>query len=147
MKIIVDADGCPVLGNIIELGLKHNLEIFVVADTSHIFEFDNKNIKHIIADKGADSSDFIIIKLANKGDIVVTQDYGLASMCLAREIFSIHQNGMIYSNDNIDELMYRRHLGKKLRKSGKYLSKSKKRVSRDNNNFGQKFKELIQNNI
>lgn len=118
----------------------------MVADTSHFFEFNNKNISHIIADKGADSADFIIVNLANENDIVITQDYALASMCLAKKSNPINQNGLIYSSNNIDELMFRRHLGKKLRQAGKRDFKNKKRSSQDSTNFKGSFESLIKKN-
>ena len=83
MKLIIDADGCPVTNIAINIALNYNLKILVVSDTSHIFNFENKNIQYIIVDKGFDSADFVILKKCLEKDIIVTQDYSLAAMCLA----------------------------------------------------------------
>lgn len=146
MKIIIDADACPVLKIAIEIALKNDLDILIVADTSHHFSFDNPKITHIIVDKGFDSADFFIVNKTCENDIVITQDYALASMCLAKKGNVINQNGMIYSDNNIDELMFRRHLGKQLRSLGKREAKIKKRTFASNQNFATSFKQLIDQN-
>ena len=57
--------------------------------------------------------DFMLVNMIKKGDLVIAQDYGLAAMCLARGAVTINQNGMIYSEDNIDALLMQRHTAKK----------------------------------
>lgn len=143
MKILIDADGCPVVKLAIQIGLKYNLEILLISDTSHVFNFNN-NVKLIIADKGKDSSDFIILNKALKDDIVITQDYALASICLTKGCFPINQNGFLYTNENIDELLFRKHINKKLRKIGKMDYKIKKRLKKDDEKFAINFNKLIE---
>ena len=160
MKIIIDADGCPVTNLAIDIALENYLKVLVVSDTSHIFDFDSKKIQfkeydytfafnsddyitHIVADKGKDSSDFVIINKCNKKDIVITQDYALASMCLTKNCFVINQNGYVYTNENIDELLLRRHIGKKSGKYGKSSFRPKKRTKEQDEKFAINFKKLI----
>lgn len=147
MKIIIDADGCPVINICIEISLKYNLKVLIISDTSHIFEFNNKNINHIIVDKGNDSADFMILNRAEKNDIIITQDYSLAAMCIAKNCFAINQNGYIYTDKNIDELLLRKHIGKKLRKAGKNDFKIKKRTKNDNDKFIKNFISIIERAI
>ncbi|WP_250277307.1 YaiI/YqxD family protein [[Clostridium] colinum] len=145
MKILIDADGCPVINICIDIALKNNIEVLIVYDTSHIFNFENEKITCIIADKGKDSSDFILLNKCEKNDIVVTQDYSLAAMCLTKNCFVINQNGYIFTNNNINELLLRKHIGKKLRKSGKKDFKIKKRTKECDYKFIENFTKLINN--
>lgn len=143
MKIIIDADGCPVLKICIDIALEHNIKVLVVSDTSHIFSFENENINYVIADKGKDSSDFIILNKCEKNDIVITQDYALASMCLTKKCHIINQNGYLYTDKNIDELLLRRHINKKLRKSSKKDFKIKKRTKEQDFKFAKTLTDII----
>ena len=143
MKIMIDADGCPVVNICVKIALKNNIKVLIVSDTSHIFNFEDENIFCITADKGVDSSDFIILNKCEKEDIVITQDYALASMCLLKNCYVINQNGYIYTNKNIDELLLRRHINKKLRKAGKKDFKIKKRTEKDNDNFVENLNKII----
>ena len=144
MKIIIDADGCPVIKITLDIAKLENIPVLLVSNTSHVFNLENyKNSIHILADKGKDNADFLIINKVNKGDIVITQDYALASMCLAKNTHPINQNGFLYTPENIDELLFRRHMGQKLRKIGKNSFKPKKR-NKDNDD---KFKKSLLNLI
>ena len=113
MKIVIDADACPVVDQTIETAKKYGLEVILVCDTAHYISRDDCRV--IIVSKGADSADFIIVREALPGDIVVTQDYGLAAMCLGMGINAINQNGIIYNDKNIDEMLMRRHIGRVVR--------------------------------
>ena len=82
MKILIDADGCPVVDLTLQAAAEHGLEAILFCDTSH--EFKEKNARVVTVDKGSDSADFALIRQVKPGDIVVTQDYGLAAMVLAK---------------------------------------------------------------
>ncbi|MEG2679670.1 MAG: DUF188 domain-containing protein, partial [Oscillospiraceae bacterium] len=82
MRILVDADGCPVVDSTISLATAHKIECLLLCDTSHVFE--KAGAKTLTFSQGADSVDFALVNLIQPGDLVVTQDYGLAAMCLAR---------------------------------------------------------------
>ena len=98
MKILIDADGCPVVNQAIAIAKMQGVECLILCDTSHMIEMEG--VKTITVSKGADSVDFILVNMAQKGDIVVTQDYGLAAMCLARLAMPVDQNGMEYTAQN-----------------------------------------------
>ena len=117
MKILIDADGCPVTDITVKEGVRRELKVIIFSDTSH--EFRRTDAECITVDKGADSADFVIANRAEKGDVVVTQDYGLASMCLSKGSFPIRQDGILYTNDNIDVLLAARYEVKKAIRGGK----------------------------
>ena len=125
MKLLIDADGCPVVDIAVHLARQRNIECLILCDTAH--EFNKEGARTITVSKGADSVDFALVNLVQKGDVVVTQDYGLAAMCLARGAVPLNQNGMIYTSDNIDALLHQRHTAQKIRRGGGRLKGPSKR--------------------
>ena len=145
MRILIDADGCPVVNETIKVAHKFNLESIIFCDTSH--NFDEKNIKVIVVSKGIDAVDFAILNNIEKGDRVITQDYGLASLVLSRNSYAINQSGMVYTNENIDELLYSRYISKKMRNSGARIKGPKKRDKSQDIIFKENLEKLILNII
>ncbi len=133
MKILIDADGCPVVDITIKISKVKNIPLILLCDTAHIIE--KAGAKTITVSKGSDSVDFSLLKLVKKGDLVVTQDYGLAGMVLAKGGLAIRQDGLVYDNNNIDRLLDERHNAKKLRKGGVRLKGPKKRTIADDNKY------------
>lgn len=91
MKILVDADACPVVDIVERVAKEKNIDVILLCDTNHILHSDYSEVKIIGA--GADAVDFALVNLCNKGDIVVTQDYGVAAMILGKGAVGIHQSG------------------------------------------------------
>ena len=89
--------------------------------------------------------DFALINLCKAGDIVVTQDYGVAAMALSKGAYGIHQSGKWYTNDNIDQLLMERHIAKEARraKTKNHLSGPSKRTKDDDRHFEESFCKLI----
>lgn len=143
MKILIDADGCPVVDITIEVAKKLGIEVILMCDTSHIF--NKQGIETIILSKGADSVDFALVNKVKKDDIVVTQDYGLAAMVLAKSGNPISQNGKLYTSENIDQLLFTRHISKKARNAGSRMKGPKKRQKEDDINFKDNLIKLINN--
>ena len=141
MRIFIDADGCPVVDLTIDIAKRHDIPVTAVCDTAH--EFTGRGIEVITVEKGADSADFALINRLHAGDIAVTQDYGVAAMCLAKKAYAINQNGLVYSADNIGSLLESRHMVKKLRRSGKHLKGPKKRTSEQDRDFAHALEKLI----
>ncbi len=127
MKLLIDADGCPVVDEAVGVARQYNTECIIVCDTSHIFA--KPGAQTFTVSKGADSVDFALVNMVKPGDIVVTQDYGLAAMCLAKGARPIRQDGMVYSDDNIDSLLLARHTAKKIRMGGGRLRGPAKRTA------------------
>lgn len=145
MKILIDADGCPVVDIACKTAKKNNLKCVIICDTSHLFNIEGAET--ITVSKGADSVDFFLVNKIQKGDIVVTQDYGLAAMCLAKNAHVINQNGEIYNDENILSLLNSRHTSKKLRMSGVRLKGPSKRDKINDEKFAQKLDFLIEKNL
>ena len=116
MTILIDADGCPVVDLTLRSAGKKGVPVVILCDTSHRIE--REGAQTLVFDKGADSVDFALVNQVKPGDLVVTQDYGLASMCLAKCARVLNQNGLEYTADNIDALMLQRHENKKLLRAG-----------------------------
>lgn len=141
MRILIDADGCPVVDLTVGIACEHQLECLILCDTSHYFE--KTGATTLTFSKGADSVDFALVNLLLPGDIVITQDYGLAAMCLARNARVLSQDGMEYSNDNIDSLLLARHTAKKIRNSGGRLKGTARRKPEQNRAFEQALRGLL----
>ena len=141
MTVFIDADGCPVVDITIKLAVKANKKCIIICDTSHVFEKEGATT--ITVPKGSDSVDFKLVNMLQKSDIVVTQDYGLAAMCLARGATPISQDGMIYSDSNIDSLLMQRHTAKKIRMAGGRLRGPSKRTPEQNVAFEVNLSALL----
>lgn len=141
MKILIDADGCPVVKQATQIAKENNIEVVIFCDTSHIINSDYAQI--ITVSKGADSVDFALVNEVQSGDIVVTQDYGLAAMVLSKGGKAITQNGMIISDSNLGLLLTSRYESKKARMSGAHLKGPKKRTTQNNEAFIKSFKSLL----
>lgn len=111
MKIYIDADGCPVVDITVRLAKKYHVGCVILCDTCHRIE--REGAETIVVEKGADSVDFRLVNMLSAGDIAVTQDYGLAAMCLGRSALVINQDGKQYSDGNISGLLEFRAIGKK----------------------------------
>lgn len=145
MKIIIDADGCPVTKLTVEIAKKFDISVLVVCDTAHLTQIEGAQC--LTVDKGADSADFMIVNKADCSDIIVTQDYGLAAMCLSKKAVAINQNGLIYSNENIDSLLMQRHINKKIRQGGGKTAHAKKRTQQQNDKFAATLTRLLEEYI
>jgi uncharacterized protein YaiI (UPF0178 family) len=144
MKILIDGDGCPVIREIEEAASLYGLETMIFCDTSHRIISDRSQV--FLVDKGADAADFALTSHISKGDVVVTQDYGLAAMALAKGAFVFHQDGWQYTKDNIDRLLMERYEAKKARKSAKHhLKEPRKREKEANRLFFERLSLFLQN--
>lgn len=134
-RILIDGDGCPVVDETIRLAKQFQREVIILCDTSHVFE--KPGVKTMTVSRGADSVDFALVNLIQKGDLAITQDYGLAAMCLARGAFVMNQDGMEYTSENIDALLLARHTAKKIRNGGGRLKGASKRTAAQNQAYGE----------
>ena len=143
MKILVDADACPVTKIVERIAKDKGISCVLLCDTNHVLFSDYSEVKIIGA--GADAVDFALLNLCKKGDIVVTQDYGVAAMILGKGAYGIHQSGKWYTNENIDQMLMERHLAKKARraKTKHHLKGPAKRTEEDDKRFEQSFLKLI----
>ncbi len=143
MQILVDADACPVVRIVEDIAKKYEVSVTLLCDTNHVLQSDYSEVRIIGA--GADAVDFALINICQKGDIVVTQDYGVAAMALGKGAFGIHQSGKWYTNDNIDQMLMERHMAKQARraKSKHHLKGPRKRTEEDDVRFRESLERLI----
>ena len=143
MQIFVDADACPVVGIVEAIAEKYNILTTLLCDTNHVLTSDYSEV--IVVGAGADAVDYKLISICHKGDIVVSQDYGVAAMALGKGAYAIHQSGKWYTNENIDQMLMERHLNKKARRSShkNHMKGPRKRTEEDNLHFAQSFEKLI----
>lgn len=144
-KVLIDADGCPVVELTIAAAKRFGLPVLLICDTSHIMQ--REGAETITVSKGADAVDFVLVNRVAKGDIVVTQDYGLAAMVLAKRGIPLDQNGRIYSEENIEGLLHGRHVAKKIRQSGGRMKGPKKRRVEDNIAFEKALEQLLEKSV
>ena len=145
MKILIDADGCPVVTIAATISKQHKKECIIISDTAH--QISLEGVKSIVVSKGADSVDFALVNLLKRGDIVITQDYGLAAMCIAMGAIPVSQNGMIFNDDSIEGLLMPRHISKKVRAAGGKLKSQKKRTKNQDEAFKACLLELLKKEI
>lgn len=143
MKIYVDADACPVVRIVERIANKYQIPVTLLCDTNHILNSEYSEV--IVVGAGADAVDYKLISICRKGDIVVSQDYGVAAMALGKGAFAIHQSGKWYTDDNIDQMLMERHLNKKARRSNSknHIKGPRKRTEEDDNRFAESFEKLI----
>ena len=143
MQILVDADACPVVSIVERVAKEHNLPVTLLCDTNHVLSSDYSEV--IVVGAGADAVDYKLISICRKGDIVVSQDYGVAAMALGKGAYAIHQSGKWYTNENIDQMLMERHLNKKARRAyGKnHLKGPRKRTAEDDEHFRASFEKMI----
>ncbi len=139
VTVYVDADACPVTRIVERVAKEYKIPVVLLCDTNHVMNSGYSTVKTIGA--GADAVDIALINLCNKGDIVVTQDYGVAAMALGKGAKAIHHSGKVFSDDNIDGLLMDRHLAKVARRKSKnHLKGPKKRTDEDD----RRFEECVQ---
>ena len=143
MKILVDADASPVVHIVEKLAKKYEISCALLCDTNHVLHSDYSDV--IVVGAGADAVDFKLVSLLHRGDICVSQDYGVAAMALGKGCYVIHQSGKWYTNENIDQMLMERHLAKKARRSSKknHLKGPAKRTEMDDHRFEESFEKMI----
>lgn len=141
--ILIDADACPVVRLTERLAEKYSILCTLFCDTNHVLHSTYSEIKVVAA--GADAVDFAIIGACKAGDIIITQDYGVAAMALGKGAYAFHQSGMQYTNDNIDRLLMERHTAGKARRSRtKHHTKGpKKRTEADDLQFEEALESFL----
>lgn len=143
MKIFVDADACPVIDIVEDIATKYNIPVTLLCDTNHVLTSDYSEV--IVVGAGADAVDYKLISICHRGDIVVTQDYGVAAMALGKGAYAIHQSGKWYTDENIDQMLMERHLNKKARRasSRNHMKGPRKRTDEDDQRFAESFEKLL----
>lgn len=140
VRILIDADACPVVDLAVDIAREHRVEVILLCDWTH--ELSREGVTTLVVSKGADSVDFALVNRVEAGDLVVTQDYGLAAMCLSRRALVIDQNGRAYTDENIDALLAR-HTARKIRSGGGRLKGPAKRTQQQDAAFAKTLGALL----
>lgn len=143
MQIFVDADACPVVKVIEAIAKKYQIPVTLLCDINHDLYSDYSKV--IMVGAGTDAVDYKLISLCHSGDIVVSQDYGVAAMALGKGAYAIHQSGKWYTNTNIDQMLMERYLNKNSRKKSlkNHVKRPKKRTDADDEKFAKSFEKMI----
>ena len=141
MRILVDADACPVKQIIVRLAKEKKIPVTMLIDTSH--ELSDGYSTIITVDKQTDSVDFALMGLLEREDIVVTQDYGLAAMVIGKGARAVNQNGLVFTDENMDKLLMERHIGGKIRRDGGRTKGPAKRTKDNDARFEAAFEQLL----
>lgn len=143
MQIFVDADACPVVSIVEAVAKKYRVAVTLLCDTNHVLYSDYSEV--VVVGAGTDAVDYKLISICHKGDIVVSQDYGVAAMALGKGAYAIHQSGKWYTNENIDQMLMERHLNKKARRSShkNHIEGPRKRTDADDERFFQSVEKMV----
>lgn len=147
MRIFIDGDGSPVKDTAIEVALMRKLEVMIVTSIDHysLKEYPD-NVSFVYVDKGSDAADYKIVQLVRKGDLLITQDYGLASLVLPKGVFVLHQLGQEYTVDTMDGLLEQRYFSAKIRKSGGRTKGPKPFTSENRKYFKRQLIAMLERN-
>lgn len=141
MKLLIDADACPVTRLAVKEAKANQVPCILFCDTAHTFSLEGAET--VTVSKGADSADFALVNQILSGDLVITQDYGLAAMSMTKTDYVMDQNGRFYTKDNIDALLMSRYEAKKVRMSGGRLKGPKARSEMQNEAFLKALQEFF----
>lgn len=138
MRILIDGDGTPDIEKIHTLCLKYGIKMIVYCDVNHLFDYEDV----VVCDQGHDSVDYAIIRDVEKNDLVITQDYGEASMVLMKGAKVIHPSGKVIDESNIESLLMTRFINGKLR-NNQHIKGPKKRTQDVSMRFIKTIEEII----
>lgn len=145
MRIIVDGDACPGISIIESLAEKYEIELIVFCDINHYITLDYGEVK--VVDSGFQSVDMYVVNICSKKDIIISQDYGVAAICLGKEAYVINPKGYNYTNKNIDRLLEERHISQKIRKAGGKTNNPRKRTKEDDIRLRTTLQKIIECNL
>ena len=101
----------------IERARWYGAAVVVVADYSHSWP-PERGVERVMVDQGRDATDFAIINRVQDGDLVITQDVGLASLVLPKGATVISPRGYAFREDGIERELARRWTGQRIRRGG-----------------------------
>ncbi|APM40777.1 YaiI/YqxD family protein [Clostridium kluyveri] len=143
MRILIDGDACPGKYIIENIARENDIEVIIYCDTNHILKSNYSTV--VTVDSGFQSVDMVIVNKVRSGDIVVSQDYGVAAMVLGKKAYAINPKGYIYHEGNMDKLLFERYISSKVRRTGGRTSNPKKRTREDDKRLRENLFQLILN--
>lgn len=145
MRIIVDGDACPGISIIENIAKQYKLDLILYCDINHYINLDYGEVK--VVDSGFQSVDMYILNVCKEKDIVITQDYGVAAICLSKKSYVINPKGYYYNEENIDRLLEERHISQKIRRAGGKTNNPKKRTKDDDIRLEKNLLKIVECNI
>ena len=144
IKILVDADACPVSvrDTVLKIASSKKIEVIMFVDVNHNISDGYSRV--VVVEQGSDSVDFRLISEIKPGDVVVSQDYGVAAIALAKKAKVVHPSGMVFSDNNIEGLLNNRFIKQKMRRQGKYPKSRTKSLHGNGKPFFEIFSSLIE---
>lgn len=157
MTLFIDADACPVTADALAVAKRAHVPVVIAGNTTqnlerHIRATDPRDAAHarngfwvdtLTASTGADSADFAIVEQLQPGDVVVTQDIGLAAMALGRGASAIGVRGRVYSTATIDSDLFIRAEEKKVRRAGDHTKGPAAFTDKDRRRFIENLEGLL----
>ncbi|MDO3409179.1 YaiI/YqxD family protein [Saccharibacillus sp. CPCC 101409] len=141
-RILVDADACPVKEEVKRAARTANVPAVFVSSYDHMLR-EQSGVQIVRVDPGKESADLYIVNHTKAGDVVVTQDYGLAALVLAKKAFALSERGAVYDAGNIEFLLDRRHISAKVRRGGGRTKGPRKFTAEDRAVFSEKLLKLL----
>lgn len=141
MRVIVDGDGCPDKDGIVSLSKRYDKDMYVFIDYGHVLESDDYHI--VACDVGHDSVDMAILNFVETGDLVITQDYGLAGLLLSKKVIVLHISGKVIDENNINTCLSTRYLHAQIRQAGQRIKGPSKRTVKDRQFFLEQVEKLL----
>lgn len=143
-RVMIDGDACPVTDSVIRLTEGTGIFVVLIRSYSHFSMQDypsHVTVKYV--DDGPDMVDYKIVQLTNPSDIVITQDYGLASLLIGKARVVMHHNGMIYTENNMGRLLEQRYQHAQARQQGERHKGPHRFTEEARTKFEQKFQYVI----
>lgn len=148
MRFVIDGDGSPVKEEVIRLGKKFQLPVLIITSVDHYTMKEYPDfVQFIYVDKGADRADYQIVKEIKPGDLLITQDYGLASLVLPKKARVFHHSGKEYLVETIDQLLMQRYIGGQMRKAGKRTKGPKPFTASDRQLFYEIMTDIVEEEL
>lgn len=145
-KILVDADACPVKEIVLGVAEDMDIPVIMVSSVSHVIDCHGPCVKVVSVDNVPQAADVAIINNVNAGDIVITGDYGLASLVLSKQATPLSHRGFVFTDENIDRLLLQRHIDARIRRGGGKAKGPKALTVKDKQAFEERLRRLIDNN-
>ncbi|MBP1992841.1 YaiI/YqxD family protein [Paenibacillus eucommiae] len=141
-KIIVDADACPVKPEIAKTAVQFGIQVLLVASFDHRMK-ESDGVTVVQVDRSDQSVDLYIANHIKPNDVLVTQDFGLAAIGLAKKAVVLSNRGQTYTDETIDFLLERRHESAKQRRNGKHSKGPKPFTEEDRIFFLQSLTKVL----
>jgi len=140
-KIIVDADAVPkkVLEICRRAADEFSIPLWTVASFNHCID----SHRHVVVGNASQETDIHLMNMTVRGDIVVTQDWGLAAMVLGKGATALSPVGRIFKTDTIEFLLEEREVKAKVRRGGGRTKGPRKRTTEDDVRFEQSLLILL----